>query len=136
MDARGVTEEQVELALRMANTQYGGNLMLDNGIRRVSGTTVRFRVRTRDSHAYGSRRSPSGRHVPAASWEAMRDFLTALFEMAPEAVVKTAITTYRGRDGFERDYSETAYHEVGSLMAPATIRELSVPAGGCSHVRA
>lgn len=52
--------------------------------------------------------------VPGAvCWHGHRDFLRALFERAPEAVVRTAFITYRGKEDFERNYRETRYGKPG-----------------------
>lgn len=57
---------------------------------------VRFTLVTRDAWAKGSRTAASGRHMRKASWEAHRDALTALFEVDGDAVIRTALATYRG----------------------------------------
>lgn len=46
--------------------------------------------------------------IPSAvCWHGHRDYLRALFQLVPDAEVKTAMATYRGRADFEAKYQET-----------------------------
>lgn len=83
-------------------------------------------LRVRDSFKEGARMSASGRHMPAASWEAHRDFMRALFAVNPAGRITTALADYRGADDFERKHAATANHNCGSQCQPATMAELSV----------
>lgn len=87
---------------------------------------VRFTLGTRDSRKYGSRRSAAGRHMPKASWEAHRDIMEALFDADPDARIKTALATYRGRKDFHSKFPTTAHKNIGSIMHPCTMRETTV----------
>lgn len=82
-------------------------------------------LRVRDSHAVGARRSASGRRTPAASWEAHRDFMRALFAIDPNGRIVTALADYRGAADFERKYCATAAHNCGSQYRPASMADLS-----------
>ena len=64
---------------------------------------------SRNPHA---RRSASGRRTIAADWETHRIFLAALFDAWPEAVVRTSLATYRGRDDFMCKHPETAHNPM------------------------
>lgn len=90
------------------------------------GRRVRFTIETRDAWAYGSRVAHSGRHMRKASWEAHRDVMRALFRLDPDAVIRTALATYRGADDFERQYERTGNKNVGSQARPRTMRECTV----------
>jgi hypothetical protein len=105
---------------------YRGNVIVADDAHELSGNRFVARLKVRDSHAYGARLSWTGRHMPAASWEAYRDVLTELFDRYPEARVRTVMATYRGKDGFEANYPDTAYVNIGSQMQPAYMPELSV----------
>jgi len=92
----------------------------------AKGRRVSFTIRTRDSYKHGSRTSASGRHMPKASWEAHRDVMRALFDVWPEASLRTALATYVGKEGFERDFPATANHNVGSNYQPRRIIDCSI----------
>lgn len=92
----------------------------------ATGRRVRFTLATRDAWAHGSRTAASGRHMRKASWEAHRDVMAALFDADPDATIKTALATYRGRDDFQAKFPETAHKNVGSIMQPVTFRSTTV----------
>lgn len=93
----------------------------------VRGRRVRFTLETRDPDVTGSRRSAQGRPMRKASWEAHRDVLRALFTLDPNAVVRTALATYDGRDDFEHSHLETAGKNFGgNLLHPVPIRSTTV----------
>ena len=108
----------------VSSSAYAGNVYAS--ITWANGRRVRFTLGTRDSHAHGSRRSASGRHMPKASWEAHRDVLQALFALDPDATIRTALATYRGRADFRDKFPATAHKNVGSTMCPVTFRETTV----------
>lgn len=80
------------------------------------GRRVRFTLETRDASAHGSRTASSGRHMRKASWEAHRDVLRALFQLDPQAVVRTALATYSGKADFERSHPATADASFSGYM--------------------
>ena len=61
-----------------------------------------------------------------ASWEAHRDFLRCLFELDPQAVVKTRMARYVGRDDFYSKFPRTAFLNEGSYMNPVTMPDLTI----------
>lgn len=54
-----------------------------------------------------NQRTGRPRRVAAVCWHGHRDFLRALFDVNPDARVRTALADYRGREGFEREYLST-----------------------------
>lgn len=125
---KGVTASRVvEIIERVSREEYAGNLApVDAKPLGQNDYGFRGRVKALDSHAYGARTSWSGRHGPWASWEAYRDVLTAIFEEWPHASVRTSLAHYKGREGFEDKYPRTAYYNVGSVVSPVTMPELSL----------
>lgn len=91
---------------------------------RGGGETFRVKLNLGEDREHFRKYSPRGRKVNAACWHGFRDFFYALFEESPDAVVKTALATYDGLDGFEREYPRTAFHNVGSVFYPAYPCEL------------
>lgn len=125
MKIKGIVLSELETALSRINGEYNGNLKLADDRNIPRG--VQFVLRCHDSHKYGARLSSSGRrHTPSASWEAHRDFFREVYKINPEAVIVTALATYRGSADFEVKFPATADHQVGSRMEPVSFRELSV----------
>jgi hypothetical protein len=125
VEIRGAERVDMLVAVEKANERHGYELrwsQTSDGGKRVPW--VRGRVLPVTSRSEGARRSWTGRRVPAVCWHAYRDVLAALFEQRPEATVRTALAVYRGREGFEACYPETAYRNVGSQMQPAYMPEL------------
>lgn len=56
------------------------------------------------------------RHINAVCWHGHRDFMTRLFALLPTCTLRTALATYRGREGFEQNYP--------SQMLPQTYSDL------------
>lgn len=114
----------------VSQSLYHGNITVERNAHTVGGVRrpiIQARLVARDSRAYGARTSWTGRHTPSASWEAYRDVLAELFDRHPDALVRTGVAVYRGKEGFQREYPGTAYRNVGSMMMPVTMPELSVP---------
>jgi hypothetical protein len=127
MKITGVTLDQFrDLVTDVSNALYNGNVRVHQDAHPISGRTIRARLDVHDSHRHGARTSLSGRHTPAASWEAYRDVLAELFARYPTAKVITGIATYHGVEGFNANYPATAYRNVGSPLYPVTMPELSI----------
>lgn len=90
------------------------------------GRAINGVLRVRNSKLEGARLSPSGRHTPAASWEAHRDFMLNLFAINPNGRIKTSLADYRGADDFEQKFRATAQHSVGPMYCPQSFESLSV----------
>lgn len=111
----------LQTTLAVINGRYGYNVELN---RSGSANPRRFTLRVKSSKGPGARRSWKGRRLPCACWHVHRDFLQAFFELEPEAVVSTSLAVYRGRDGSQRDFPQTAGKNAGSLMEPVRIADL------------
>lgn len=138
---KGLTAEQLYNAFTaVVNTEsrdkYDGNvyasdtdghdLVLSDVTTTSRSVSFRFRLRVRDYDRSGWRYSASGRRIRSASWEAHRDILRALFAAFGDALtVTTAMATYKGPQGFEQNYPQTADRNVGSMIAPVTMRDLT-----------
>ncbi len=64
------------------------------------------------------------RRVHAVCWHGHRDFMIELFELDPDARVKTAIADYRGKADFEQKFPDTAYRNVGAPIYPRYMCEV------------
>jgi hypothetical protein len=130
MQIRGLTLAQfTEITRIVSEADYGGNVIVHQDAQQYP-SYVRARLAVKDSYAYGARTSWAGRHTRSASWEAYRDVLASLFNVFPKARVKTAMASYNGKQGFEDNYPATADINVGSMMSPCYMPDLSVPMGG------
>lgn len=111
----------LQTALAAINGRYDCNIEVNQF---GSADPRRFTLRVKSSKGPGARRSRHGRRTVSACWHVHRDFLTALFDLEPGVTVYTALAMYRGRDGFLRDFPQTAYTNVGSVMRNGYIVEL------------
>ena len=67
--------------------------------------------------------SHHGRRVNAVCWHGFRDFFRTLFEYTPDAVIKTALATYDGPEGFEATYPSTGEGNIGSMFEPMAMAD-------------
>lgn len=118
--------EQVVLALVNVNVAYGANLRFSRNDPRYTIAGIRATLRVYKAGGLGARTSPSGRKIPAASWEARRDFMRELYKLAPGAVISTALATYKGVKDFKAKFRATGETQVGSRAKPVTIGDLTV----------
>lgn len=108
----------------VSRRSYGGHVTVHPDSRDTTRDSCRARVDVASSRGPGARRARSGRRLRAACWHAYRDVLAELFDRYPDATVRTALATYRGNDGFHRDYPATGDVNIGSRMDPVTMPEL------------
>jgi hypothetical protein len=112
MKSKQVNAYQWEaIVAKVSHALYEDNLIPDPN-------AASMRLTTRDSHGPGARRSQSGRRMRAACWHAWRDTLRELFEQYPDVTVRTALATYKGRDGFEDWFQITGAVNIGSIAEP------------------
>lgn len=112
MEARGVTREDLLRALSVVNAGYENNVAF-NRLDFDGDSRTNFTLRVYSSQEKGARHSGTGRRMVSACWHVHRDFLAALFELAPDARVRTALADYRGRASFEEQFKETGQRLVG-----------------------
>lgn len=120
----GISLAEFKTIVEDVSGDYDNNLTVDPNTTELSGNRFRARTRVLSSFGAGARRGQSGRRGPYACWHTTRDVLTEVFILNSEARVQTALTTYRGRADFEAMFPFTAYHNVGSLVAPKHIHTL------------
>lgn len=124
MKIKGIVKSELETALARVNGRYSGNLKLID-VRDIP-RGVQFGLRVCDSHAFGARLAPSGRHTPSASWEAHRDLYREVFKLNPAAVIHTMYAVYRGAGDFEAGFEATGRVNLGSPLHPVTMPALTV----------
>lgn len=113
----GLTDSQLTTAKNIADSKYGGNIMME--LTRLSNTRYRVKLRAVSSKVNGARRSWSGRRSIALCWHAFRDFMVECFNINPNARIQTSMETYRGVDDFRDKYISTARTNIGSQAQPA-----------------
>jgi hypothetical protein len=64
------------------------------------------------------------RRTVVACWHAHADIMLELFERFPRATLRSALSTYRGRDDFLAKSEDTYWRNVGSLMSPVSFGDL------------
>lgn len=87
----------VKKAVRKISQKYGGNVIFDREPESVRKTFnyIRFTVRTKDKLAPPSRLSANGRPIYKVSWQTFGELLEEIFEIEPDAEVKTATGLYK-----------------------------------------
>ena len=121
---RDIVATVIETGDEVSRQKYGCNVYPQTTW--ATPRRVRFTLETRDAWAHGSRTSASGRHMRKASWEAHRDVLVALFDVDPDATIKTALATYYGRKDFHDKFPSTGGKNIGSQVQPITMPECSI----------
>lgn len=125
MEIRGLSLEQIEQAVETASLHYNGNLEMssysDPLNKRGDAWRVRFGVKS--ARRPGSRVSNNPymdkpKRIASACWHAHRDIFRAIFDINPDARIKTALAEYHGSDDFEDKFPATAYGNGHALAAP------------------
>jgi hypothetical protein len=107
----------VQSAERVVSNASNGNVY-------AAGDLPNITLRVHDSSKDMARRATSGRRTIGATWNAHRIFLDVLFQLAPKAIVRTSLTTYRGAADFNKRHKETYHHKVGPKCAPQSFGDL------------
>lgn len=134
MQVTGISPEMfTQIVARVGAKDYEHNL--DPQITSVQ-SPKRFRARVvcyesgarlphlKGMSAAGARKSWSGRRLNAACWHAYRDVMLGIFAVNPDARIYTAMAKYKGLEGFEANYPQTADQNIGSMMQPAYMPDL------------
>ena len=118
MKITGLNRVGLDFALALGNANFAGNVKFEK-IERKSDRTHLVRLSTNDNtqpgvKCYMSREAfdPMSvmkvrRRGPAACWHAHRDFIRAVFNINPEARVKSILTEYNCAEDFENDHETT-----------------------------
>ena len=135
MQVWGVTPGQLQEAVyKVSEEHYNGNLICDgqpDHIGATSKSAVRFKMRVKDSAGAGAHISVDRfgstkkgyRRTISACWHAHRDVMRAIFEVNPEARIKSVMADYKGSDDFERTFPHTYDTNVGSMVYPVAVGE-------------
>lgn len=121
---------EISEAINRAGETYGVHVHPDaKPLYYAAGKGYRGRVIAESSRSRGARRSAGsmgneGRRTNAACWHAYRDCMYAVFAIDPNAVIVTAMARYNGLAGFEENYPQTAYKNIGSEWYPAYMPDL------------
>ncbi|AYN57992.1 hypothetical protein HWB90_gp042 [Mycobacterium phage Fowlmouth] len=127
MQITGITVKDFHLAIAKANIKYDNNLTAFIGTE-YSNTRFIGRVVLRETGfqkfgkgtdlASGQRRSSQGRRINAVCWHAYRDVLVEVFNINPDAKVRTREAKYLGKESFYANFPNTAHSNLGSLFQP------------------
>lgn len=89
-----------------------------------NGWRVSAVLRCKSSRGPGARRSHSGRRTVAATWEAHRKVMAALFDLNPNGRIQSMLADYNGRAEFLAKFEATAGHNAGSMCRPVAFGDL------------
>jgi hypothetical protein len=126
MQISGIDLAAFSRIVATVSAKYGDNIVVRDTARDLTIIKPRCSasVRAVSSRGEGARLSRSYRHMPAACWHVYRDILIGIFDVNPDTVVRTLLTEYRGKSGFESNYPPTARQNIGSEFMPVTMPEL------------
>lgn len=132
MNARGVTKGQLEQAAREVGVELynlreagkteraGWAFTLKTG----KATSPKERAKYRRVSKLTSYRDGKRHTVPGAvCWHGHRDFFRALYKLAPQARIKTAMAVYLNARHFEELHPDTFWmggERMGAAMVPAS----------------
>ena len=119
MKVKGLTVHQLNEALRNVNKEYGYDLIW-NREPEWQGNFLVFTIRSRTSKIPGAKTSWSGRASISASWHSHGYLFDAIFEICPDAIIKSLTKTITIDGGNWQDYN------VGSMMQPQYASEQSI----------
>ncbi|GAA3751156.1 hypothetical protein [Micromonospora maritima] len=75
---------------------------------RDAGQRIRFDARIQPLHPDHYRsRGYNGRRLNAVCWHGHREWMRAIYKAHPDAVIRTALATYRGAKHFEDTHEDT-----------------------------
>jgi hypothetical protein len=111
MYVKGLSVEGLESILNELNTSYKNNLKLvfKNSCKKGY---LSFRIATKNSYEVGSKISYTGRHIPWASWYVYGQFIDAIFQKNPNAIIYTMNKRYN------KDSWQWIDYNIGSIMNP------------------
>ena len=116
MKAYKVTTDQMETALQKVNQKYDGNVIWKRFEQNGSGVhfTLTVNKSTNPGGRLGFHLTSKGnrRHIAAACWHVHGDFFDALFDIAPDAYVRSM-----GRK-ITKDQGNWQDRNIGSQMNP------------------
>lgn len=109
IDLHGKRAPRIRARVTVASVGFHEGLPTDKTLKGVRRSGSEF-----------SRSAKTGKtqRIHAACWHAYRDVLTELFDRYPNAIARTAMAKYEGKDGFERNYPNTGDTNIGSMMYP------------------
>ena len=87
------------------------------------GAWLKFTLKPVSKSDLYRRVSHTGRRVNAVCWHGHRDFMLKLFELCPDAILKTSLATYKGKEDFLRQFENTGWNNCGSMASPLTYRD-------------
>ena len=119
MRIKGIEEIQLRAAVAIAGgLYYDKNLTFRREPKRQGGW-LHFTLGVKNCRKPGAHRAaPSGRRTVAACWHAHRDVMRAIFNIAPDAILHTALASYLGSDSFEHEFPATGTANAGSIAQP------------------
>ncbi len=92
------------------------------GWRRASPEALRYRKRSYHATVYGKGDGAFG-GSGAVCFHGHRKFMRRLFEVNPEAVVRTKLAAYLGTEDFEEKWPAVGQRNVGSVAYPISYDE-------------
>jgi hypothetical protein len=133
----GIAEQDLRVALEVANYAYRDNLRFREGPEAIAanGRSWRLGLGVEDLNKPGHRHwvprswwdkswwRPKVRYTDSACYHAHRDFLYAVFERAPSARVVTSLAVYEGFKNFESTHQQAGRRNVGSFVEPTCFED-------------
>ena len=117
MKLYGISEKVLRSIVNVVSQDYDKNVVFKKEPEK-SGNAINFSLRILDCNKIGSRRSNTGRKIPAACWHVHRDIMELIFLWNPSARLQSILADYRGEKDFLEKFAATGSTNLGSNAKP------------------
>jgi len=115
MKVKGITERQLRSIVRKVGVQF------NNGPTKIGNYlffTLRLPQFARAPKAKYRRTGTRGRRICAVCYHGHFAVMQRILDVNPDAVIRSAVATYLGKDDFEAKAPSVGERNVGSMMEP------------------
>jgi hypothetical protein len=127
--AENIRAPKTGISFQGSDISNGAGYRVQGALKPKSGYVNPY-PRTSASYFY------EGRRIAAICWHGYRDYLRAVFTEFPNARIVTVFADYRGLEGFENLYPDTAFTPLGAPIAggyPLACQACECPDSGLEY---
>ena len=133
MRIKGLTENEILTVFKRVNKKYKTNLKPYPGAWGCSnydalsrrGNYISFCLRLDNcKDSFHRRAHYKGNRMNCVCWHGHKEFMLGVFEINPDAIIKTSFASYKGKHDFLMKYEETGERNAGSQIHPVEFQNL------------